>query len=320
MPLVSIVMPCYNAADFLEISVKSVLEQEFRDWELVIVNDGSTDNSKEIALKLSLQDKRIQVVSKENGGYVSARLYGYKYISAESKHVIFYDADDKLHPRMLKSLVTELENNPKAGAAYCDHVTMDEHGRVHETGIHMDRYIPTRWWIKALDENVRLTPFISIFCWTKIIEPMTLIRRSAYEQTKGWDLDFGKGQGNIGDGVYLFSEIALNWQMIYVNQPLYYYRRHSKQSSAVDPQIMRRQAEKVIAKWEERLKSDNEYNKKVNLAIVFFRYRLRAYHCINALKHQLRYEPLNAVKSTAAVLWYYVRSFSLLFRYKKLYN
>src|SRR5687768_5740122 len=101
MPLVSIVMPCYNAAPFLATSIRSLIYQSFTNWELVVVNDGSTDHSESIALELAALDGRITVISKPNGGYVSARLEGYKHISANSKYVIFYDADDSLHPAML---------------------------------------------------------------------------------------------------------------------------------------------------------------------------------------------------------------------------
>ena len=149
-PLVSIVMPCYNAAKFLQASVESVLQQVYTNWELIIVNDGSTDQSAQIALTLASRHERISVVSKENGGYVSARLLGYNHISSESKYLLFYDADDKLHPDMLKLLVLEMEKNVDLGAAYCDHLIMDEEDNVSQTGINMPRSVPTALWVKIL--------------------------------------------------------------------------------------------------------------------------------------------------------------------------
>ena len=272
-PLISIIMPCYNAAKFLRISVESVLKQVYTNWELVIVNDGSTDESEKIALSLAGIDDRIAVVSKENGGYVSARLHGYKYISACSKYLLFYDADDRLHPDMLQLMVQEMERNSDIGAVYCDHLIMDEQGNVAETGINMPRSVPTALWVKILPDNIKDTPFISIFCWTKMIEPMTLIRRSAYEATNGWDPDFGKGQGNIGDGVYLFSEIALKWKIRFVNQPLYYYRRHPEQSSAISSYKMQEQANKVISKWHERMDAGFGCVEKLLTALLYYKLR-----------------------------------------------
>src|SRR5687767_8512806 len=108
MPLVSVIMPCYNAGRYLSISVQSVIAQQLRDWELIIVNDGSTDDSKQIAEELTRQDNRIKLINKDNGGYVSARIHGYSFISTDSKYVIFYDADDRLDPRMLQTLSDEM--------------------------------------------------------------------------------------------------------------------------------------------------------------------------------------------------------------------
>lgn len=260
--VISIIMPCYNAEKYLEKSVRSVIAQTYTDWELIITNDGSTDESEKIALDLASDEPRIRVVSKENGGYVSARLHGYKYISKASKYLHFYDADDKLHPRMLELLVEEMEKNEAVGAAYCDHLIMDEKDIVSDKGIDMPRVVPTSLWVKKLEETIKETPFISIFCWTKIIEPMVLIRRIAYEATPGWDISFGKGQGNIGEGVYLFSEIALQWKVHFIDQPLFYYRRHAGQISGVSMVKMQVQANKVLDKWHARINEGFTFRKK----------------------------------------------------------
>ena len=318
MAVISIIMPCYNAGRYLTVSVQSVIDQTLQDWELIIVNDGSTDNSESIAGGLALADSRIQVVSKENGGYVSARIYGYALISNNSRYVIFYDADDKMHPEMLQVLANEMDLNTDVGAAYCDHVIMDEKGVISDHGIDMPRYIPTVFWLKKLDDAVLVTPFISIFCWTKMIEPMTLIRREAYEQTPGWDMSFGKGLGNIGEGVYLFSEIALQWKIHFINRPLYYYRRHTAQISAIPYDKMLIQVNKVINKWEERIKLENKFAEKVKPAVIFLKYRLPVKQRISSLKYQLRYKPLTAIQSFFYLIAAYTASLPLVFTYRKI--
>src|ERR1700744_4243615 len=100
MPVISIIMPCYNAERFLKDSITSVIEQKMTDWELIIVDDGSTDNSNLIAQQFVQKDSRIKVTTKINGGYVSARLHGLQFISSESLFFLFYDADDMLHSDM----------------------------------------------------------------------------------------------------------------------------------------------------------------------------------------------------------------------------
>lgn len=320
MPLVSVIMPCYNADKYLRKSVNSLIEQTFKNWELVIVDDGSTDRSVNVGEEISVLDNRVKIVRKSNGGYVSARLYGLRFISENSKYLLFYDADDILHPEMLEMLVGELEKDDEVGAAYCDHRVMDENDVVKENGIDMPRFTPSRFWVKKLPNEISETPFISIFCWTKMIEPMTVIRRTSYEQTPGWDLSFGKGQGNIGEGVYLFSEIALKWKIKFVNKPLYYYRRHSQQMSATSSAEMERQVVKVINKWRDRLADGMENEKKIELAIHFLIYRLKAYKRCGSMKHLLRYKPLWAVRTSFLIAYEWIMSLNLVFSYKRLLN
>ncbi len=318
MPLISIVMPCFNAGKYLRTSVQSVIDQTLPDWELIIVNDGSTDDSEIIANEMAATEQRIRVVSQTNGGYVSARLKGYSLISETSRYVIFYDSDDRLDPSMLQLLSREMESNAYVGAVYCDHVIMDEKDTVSIHGFNMPRYIPTAFWIKELDNAQIDTPFISIFCWTKMMEPMTLIRRSAYEQTPGWDLDFGKGLGNIGEGVFLFSEIALQWKVHYINQPLYYYRRHSEQMSAIKTDQMEIQVNKVIDKWKQRINQDDKYSKKIGAAIIFLKYRLSAKKRLGSWKHLVRHQPIAALKSSFSLIADYIFSLPLVFTYRNI--
>jgi glycosyltransferase involved in cell wall biosynthesis len=318
MPSISIIMPCYNAGKFLRKSVDSVIRQSFKDWELIIVNDGSTDGSRMVAEEIAGEDARVRVISKENGGYVSARIEGYRLISPESKYIIFYDADDMLHPEMLVSLAAELEKDGKIGAAYCDHLFIDEHDQVQTRGANMPRFVPTRFWTRQLPETEPRTPFVSIFCWTKMIEPMVLIRRTAYDQTRGWDMDFGKGIGNIGEGVYLFSEIALKWEVHYINKPLYYYRRYSGQMSSVSDAKMRMQADLILDKWRDRVRSGFEQSDKIRAAILFYRYRQSVYRRLHSLKHQIRYTPFTAMKSVFLIFTGYLCSLPLVFSYRSL--
>jgi glycosyltransferase involved in cell wall biosynthesis len=318
MVVVNIIMPCYNAGEFLQRSVQSVIDQTFTQWELIIVNDGSTDGSESVAQTYASRDSRIRVITKANGGYVSARLFGYASINAPGRYVIFYDADDILHPDMLEELTSVLESDPLVGAAYCDHRIMDEHDGIRPVSIDMPRYVPTRFGVKKISDNVPETPFISIFCWTKMIEPMTLIRRETYDQTRGWDIDFGRGQGNIGEGVYLFSEIALRWKVIFVNKPLYYYRRHSQQMSATSSGVMHRQAEKVINKWRQRLREGFPFKERVELAIVFMLYRLSAYRRVGSLKFQLKHKPGTFFYTIVMIVIDYARSLKLITCFKKL--
>mgnify|MGYP003586730108 FL=1 len=75
-PLISIIVPIYNVEKYLERCVDSIVKQTYENLEIILVNDGSLDNSFNIATTLSLSDNRIKVYSKENGGLSDARNYG----------------------------------------------------------------------------------------------------------------------------------------------------------------------------------------------------------------------------------------------------
>jgi glycosyltransferase involved in cell wall biosynthesis len=314
-PLVSIVMPCYNAGLFLTESVSSVVNQVFQSWELIIVNDGSTDDSESVARAFSCKDKRIRVVSKDNGGYVSARLFGLKFISDSAQYLLFFDADDILHRDMIQRLSDFLDNNAKYGAVYCNHTLIDSAGNSLGHPDYGVRIRPTLFGMKYISEEQIDTPFIAIFCWaSRMIEPMTMIRRKVYEDSLGWDVRFGKGKGNIGDGTLLFSEIALSWPIAYIHEYLYYYRKHSNQSTS-DPQLNRNASSKVISIWETRIKEIDrfaDFRRDIRAAIITYKYRKRVFEVIGSLKHNIRFYPFKAVGMILELICNYIMSLRLV--------
>ena len=116
-PKVSIVMPCYNAAAHLLASVGSVQAQTHIDWELVIVDDGSTDDSWLVLQKLAHADSRIRVFQQPNAGAAAARNHALQ--EASGVYAAFLDSDDTWHPEFLEAMTATLDANPDAGIAYC---------------------------------------------------------------------------------------------------------------------------------------------------------------------------------------------------------
>ena len=116
-PLVSVVVPCYMQAHFLDETLESVLNQTYSNWECIIVNDGSLDDTKEIAEKWLKTDTRFNYVYKENGGLSSARNLGIK--KSNGNYILPLDSDDILHKDYLKTLLPILINNPELGIVSC---------------------------------------------------------------------------------------------------------------------------------------------------------------------------------------------------------
>ena len=97
---VSIITPCYNAAPYIETTISSVQQQTLSDWEMIIVDDGSTDNSAEIIRQIAQHDLCIKLIQKENGGSASARNLGLSMVQGD--YIQFLDADDTIDSHKLE--------------------------------------------------------------------------------------------------------------------------------------------------------------------------------------------------------------------------
>lgn len=109
LPLFSVIIPCYNQAVYLTDCLNSILEQSESNWEAIIINDGSTDNTRSVAQKFCSIDSRIKLIEKNNGGLSSARNEGLK--NAKGNRIIFMDADDLFFPDCLEHIKKSLSNN-----------------------------------------------------------------------------------------------------------------------------------------------------------------------------------------------------------------
>jgi len=128
IPKISVVMAVYNEEKFLEESVDSILNQTFKDWELVIVNDCSTDNSLNIIKSYMKKDKRIRLVNnKKNGGCPDSRNDGLKISKGE--YIAILDGDDVSHPKRLEKEVNYLEKNPHIFLVGSSAVYINEEGK-----------------------------------------------------------------------------------------------------------------------------------------------------------------------------------------------
>ncbi len=115
--LISVIVPAYNCAATLRPCVESILAQDYEDFELLIVDDGSTDSTLSVAR--SFTDPRVRVLSKENGGPASARNFGLDNCSTEASHVCFVDSDDYVDSDYLSALLAA--GGDLAVTALCHH-------------------------------------------------------------------------------------------------------------------------------------------------------------------------------------------------------
>jgi len=129
-PRVSIVVPTHNRAALLERAVESCLGQKFADLEVIIVDDGSTDETRETADRLADRDSRVRVVTQPNQGLPAALNRG--FAEARGEFLTWTSDDNRYHPTAIEAMVQNLERHPDCGLVYTDFQLVDEAGRVKQ--------------------------------------------------------------------------------------------------------------------------------------------------------------------------------------------
>ncbi len=123
--LVSVIIPAYNAQNFIKATIQSVINQTYPNWEMLIVDDGSTDETRQVVQKY-LADHRIQYLYQKNQERAAARNRGIRH--ASGKYIAFLDADDLWLPDKLKVQVEYLHNHPKTGLCFTHYMLINSQG------------------------------------------------------------------------------------------------------------------------------------------------------------------------------------------------
>ncbi|WP_406320538.1 glycosyltransferase family 2 protein [Streptomyces sp. NBC_01637] len=174
-PVVSVVIPCHDYARYLPEAVSSVLAQTFRDWELVIVDDGSTDNTVEVAQALIARhpDRRIRLVQQSNGGVSAARNTGIE--TSTGRYILPLDADDVIAATMLEKTVGVLDSDPGIAIASTDVFTFTD-----------DDLPPQAMPLPAYSRELLLQRLIMFYC--------SLYRRVAWQTVGGYNESMRAGE------------------------------------------------------------------------------------------------------------------------------
>ncbi len=126
-PLVSVIMPAYNAEVFIGEAISSVLSQSISDWELIVLDDCSGDRTRDVVEEFVQKDSRVQLqINEENMGAAKTRNRGLDM--CRGKYVAFLDSDDYWQPQMLEKMFVRAEET-KADIVYCSYSLVDEQGR-----------------------------------------------------------------------------------------------------------------------------------------------------------------------------------------------
>lgn len=203
--LVSIIVTCYNYAQYLDEALLSVVEQTHKHWECIIVDDGSSDNTVEIANKWCEKDDRFIYLYKENGGVSSARNLGIK--NANGAFIVTLDADDKYDKTFIEKAISVIIENDEIGVVSC-------------------------WGIcfindKQLSENRPTGRSILDFLFKNAAIGTSLFRKECWEKAGGYDGDSANG---YEDWEFYISVCKLGWKVFIIEESLFFYRQHEKGS------------------------------------------------------------------------------------------
>lgn len=195
--LVSIIVPCYNQGGFLEETLKSVLEQTYLQWECIIVNDGSIDNTHSVANKFCEKDKRFRYYYQENQGVVAARNNAIR--SSQGEYILPLDGDDIIDSTYVEKAVKILQSNDIIKIVYCD---AEFFGRKQG-----------RWQLPPFSMENMLADNC-IFC-------TALFRRCDYDKTIGYNPNM---KGGLEDWDFWLSLLESGGMVHKIDEVLFYYR------------------------------------------------------------------------------------------------
>lgn len=197
--MISVIIPLYNKKNQISHTLNSVLSQSFTDYEIVIIDDGSTDNGPEEVLKF--QDERIRLIHQENAGVSAARNHGIK--EARYDLIAFLDADDEWMPDYLQTQYELSLKYPNCNVFACNYEFKDLTGKVTNTIINKIRFSST---VGILDNYFEIASCSHPPLWTSAVT----VRKSAIESIGGFPTGV-----KSGEDLLTWARLAVNYRIAY---------------------------------------------------------------------------------------------------------
>lgn len=252
--LISIIVPIYNVEDYLSRCIESILSQTYENLEIILVNDGSTDNSIDICKKYLEIDSRLKLIIKENGGLSSARNKGLE--NATGKYIAFVDSDDWIDKEMFKTMLN-VAKNESADIVQCGVKKIKENGKVERILYSYDNKY-------NCNEDILEAHFqdkISVTVWNK------LYRREIVE---GIRMIEGK---NNEDNMYSIEVLLSTNKVVCINDAYYNYLQRTNSIMKIsfnEKKLDAIYAGNYVAKMCEKYNSKYLNYARINLCIICY--------------------------------------------------
>ncbi|MBI5874104.1 MAG: glycosyltransferase [Candidatus Omnitrophica bacterium] len=283
MPNVSIITPVFNGAKFLDKTIASVFSQTYEDYELIIVDDGSTDNARSIAegYVRRFPDK-IRYIYQANGGHAKARNTGLK--EARGQFIAFLDADDLWLPSRLEEEVRVLESDPSVGLVHANTVRITEQGELIRVNQRDKRYLSgiifEYLFLRKADISI----------------PTVLVRKNCLEKVGFFDENLTR----LGcEDRELWLRIAEKYKVYYLDKVLAQYRVNIE-SASKDRSRMLKGRYYVIEKF---ASANKKYSHLRKMALARVHRDLADDFLVNGQKADARAQYINALRFWPLSFW-----------------
>ena len=286
---VSVVIPCYNQAHFLSEAIQSTLSQSYHDFEVLVVDDGSKDDTAGVASEYAATDPRVRLIRQENRGLAGARNRGLAESTGE--YVVFLDSDDRLLGEALEVGVRELHAHP--GCAFvsglCEYIAADGSPilRLRQEGVDGDPHI----------ELLRAGP---------ILVPAVMYRRSIFDTVGGFDESY-----RAAEDYALYYRVASRFPIHLHDKPVAEVRRHEG-SMTRDFPLMLRSNLGALRTQRRYVKGNRRHEEAYRAGIRFWR---DCYAFLTVAQTRSRFEKrewLPALRGVLALLQYYPQGIFML--------
>ena len=214
MDLISAILPVYNVAPYLRKCLDSVLKQTYSNLEILLIDDGSTDDSSDICDEYAQRNKNIRVIHKENGGVSSARNLGIN--ESKGEYITFIDSDDIVEPDMIENMHSDAVNNGVL-LSCCQMDVVEINGKVRaldngRTGLYTKDEVLNNYFTNQFIKDQFYGPYNKLF-------HKTIINRTFFKPYK------------LGEDILFMFEVLLKVDKVYISNHMAYHYMHREGSA-----------------------------------------------------------------------------------------
>lgn len=244
-PKISIIIPAYNIENYIGQCLESLINQTYKNIEIIVVNDGSKDNTLSIINEYAQKDKRIKVINQENQGLSESRNNAIEIIDSQTEYVMFVDGDDWVDLDMCETCVDEMKKE-KPDIVWFSYVREYENNAINKGAFEEDRIIFKNKDVKEKLQRRIYGPYESELSNPEKLDSLSPVWGKLYKKEVVQNHKFKsfKEIGATCEDVFFNTEVLENVKkVVYINKNFYHYRKFNPNSvtKAVD--------EKLFEKW-----------------------------------------------------------------------